>query len=255
MLSLSPDSQYAGAMSSGTGIRARLRAELVTEIKRLAREQIARNGAPNLSLRAIARDLGMVSSAIYRYFPSRDQLLTQLIIDSYDDVGRAVEVAEATVPRDDLLGRWRAVALGLRTWAIEHPADYGLIFGTPVPGYVAPSDTIGPASRYTNVLVRLLIDIERSGRGPATGTQLEGAMASELDLLRRRLGFDVSDELLLAGIAGWMNLIGAITLEIFGHLHNVIDEMEVHYRALVEQIGHRIIRPDQGISRRSDLSR
>ncbi|MGA0877479.1 MAG: TetR/AcrR family transcriptional regulator [Ilumatobacteraceae bacterium] len=229
-------------MTTGTGIRARLRAELVTEIKRLAREQISRDGAPNLSLRAIARDLGMVSSAIYRYFPSRDQLLTELIIDSYDDVGRAVEVADAAVPRDDLVGRWRAVAFGIRRWAIEHPADYGLIFGTPVPGYVAPTDTIGPASRYTNVLIRLLVDIERSGAGPSPGPQPDDALASELEYLRRRLEFDVSDELLLAGIAGWMNLIGAITLELFGHLHNVIDDKEVHYRALVDRIGRRIIR-------------
>ena len=77
------------------GIRERARAETTAEIIRLAREQIAEHGAAELSLRAIARDLGMVSSAIYRYFASRDELLTRLIIDSYDRLGEAVEAADA----------------------------------------------------------------------------------------------------------------------------------------------------------------
>ena len=135
-----------------TGIRAKARLETTSEIKRLARDQIASKGAANLSLREIAREMGVASSALYRYFTSRDQLLTVLIIESYDDIGGMVEHADAKCSRDDLAGRWRAAAQSLRNWAIENPSDYGLIFGTPVPGYEAPSDTIAPALRYTNGL-------------------------------------------------------------------------------------------------------
>src|SRR5215218_139210 len=79
---------------SGNSIRARVRQELTSEIKAVARRQLATEGA-NLSLRAVARELGMVSSAVYRYFPSRDDLLTALMIDAYHDMGDAIDAAES----------------------------------------------------------------------------------------------------------------------------------------------------------------
>ncbi|MCW2707706.1 MAG: transcriptional regulator, TetR family, partial [Frankiales bacterium] len=91
-----------------TNARERARTELTREIKELARRHLAEHGAAGLSLRAVARDLGMVSSAVYRYFPSRDELLTALIIDAYDAVGAGAETAAAGVRRGDLLGRWLA---------------------------------------------------------------------------------------------------------------------------------------------------
>ncbi|NBO26853.1 MAG: TetR/AcrR family transcriptional regulator, partial [Actinobacteria bacterium] len=105
-----------------TGIRAQARLETTTEIKRLAREQIASKGAANLSLREIARGMGVASSALYRYLASRDQLLTVLIIESYDDIGDTVERADANCSRDDLTGRWRAVSQSLRNWALTNPS-------------------------------------------------------------------------------------------------------------------------------------
>jgi AcrR family transcriptional regulator len=223
------------------GLRARVRAELTAEITRIAREQIARDGAPNLSLRAISRELGMVSSAIYRYFPSRDQLLTALIVDSYDEVGAAVERAEAAVPRADLRGRWRAACHAVRDWALAHPADYALIFGTPVPGYAAPADTIGPATRYTAVLVGILADVQIARPDTTIDVPIGAALHQQYELLRPRLGAEVGDELLLVGLAAWANLFGAVSLELFGHLHNVIDEPAVHFAALVEMLGERIV--------------
>src|SRR5580693_9793844 len=87
--------------------RERARAELTREIKEGARRQLAATGADGISLRAVARELGMASSAVYRYFPSRDDLLTALIIDAYDALGAAVESADSGQPRSDLRGRWR----------------------------------------------------------------------------------------------------------------------------------------------------
>ncbi len=240
-------------MTPSTGLRARVRAELLAEIKRLAREQIVREGAASLSLRAVARDLGMASSAIYRYYPSRDQLLTALIIDSYDALGEAIERADAAVARDDLVGRWRAIAHGLRRWALENPAEYALIFGTPVPGYAAPADTIGPATRYSTVLVVLLADIvaararpARRGRktaGPSGAADVPSVpgLVQQYDVLRERMGAAIPDALMLEGLAAWTNLFGAISFELFGHLRNVLDDPAIHYAAVVELLGRRVM--------------
>src|SRR5258705_8620656 len=128
-------------------LRSRVRAEMTEEIKQTARRQLAAAGASNLSLRAVARDMGLVSSGIYRYFGSRDELLTALILDAYNALGAAVEAAQAQVDRTELVGRYNAACHAVRDWALAHPHEYALTYGSPVPGYVAPSETVGPASR------------------------------------------------------------------------------------------------------------
>src|SRR4051794_10679373 len=132
---------------TASGARARVRAELTREIADAARRHLASDGAAGLSLRAVARELGMASSAVYRYYTSRDELLTALIVEAYDSLGTAVEEAHGRVARDDLRGRLRATCRGARAWALAHPHEYALVYGSPVPGYAAPQATIGPASR------------------------------------------------------------------------------------------------------------
>jgi AcrR family transcriptional regulator len=205
------------------GVRERVRLETTAEIIRLAREQMAHDGASALSLRAVARDMGMVSSAIYRYYASRDELLTALIIDSYDRLGAAASEADAGVRRrGDHRGRWRAIAGAIRQFAVDQPSEWALLFGTPVPGYAAPQDTIGPASRYTLVLIDLLGDIA------ATGVRHEFAVprAIRADLARIRTAFvnEVPDTTMALGLSAWAAVMGAVSLELFGHLHNVINE-------------------------------
>ncbi len=105
----------------------------------MAREHLAEHGAAALSLRAVARDLGMVSSGIYRYVASRDELLTRLIVDSYLSLADAVRRRHDAVPVDDLEGRWDAIAGAFRRWALDHPQDFALVYGSPVPDYTAPA--------------------------------------------------------------------------------------------------------------------
>jgi AcrR family transcriptional regulator len=148
---------------TAASIRARVRAEMIDAIKDAARRQLATEGA-NLSLRAIARELGMVSSALYRYFASRDELLTALIIDAYNAIGEVGERADGTIAeRLNLTGRWLAVAHAWRDWALANPAEYALIHGSPVPGYAAPRDTVGPASRRFLVIAAMIRDGQESG--------------------------------------------------------------------------------------------
>ena len=184
------------ATSAPRTARERARAELTREIADTARVHLEAQGAAGLSLRAVARDLGMVSSAIYRYFPSRDDLLTRLIIDAYNGLGDAVDSREGAIPREDLLGRWLAVAHGCRDWALQHPQEWALIYGSPVPGYAAPQDTVGPGTRVSATRRSATSKISDSARSSvsSTSSSLEYAISwmSPAVPMRRR-NIDSSD--------------------------------------------------------------
>jgi len=220
-----PEVPAQGRTGRAGGVRARVRAELTAEIKEAARRQLAEVGAADLSLRAVARELGMVSSAMYRYFASRDELLTALIIDAYNALGAEAESADAGVARADLEGRFRAVGRAIRRWGLAHPYEYALIYGSPVPGYVAPDDTIAAASRTSLVLTGILADGHASALG-APGAELPEALRTELERLGTQLGGDVPPPLLARGLTVWMGMFGAVSFELFGQLHNVVDERD-----------------------------
>lgn len=206
--------------------RERARAEITAEILDTARDYLATGGAPVLSLRAIARDLGMASSALYRYFSSRDELLTRLIIDAYDSLGAAAEASEAAVDRNDLAGRFTAVCAAVRDWALAHPNEYALIYGSPVPGYAAPPDTVQPASRVTALLLRIIVDAAAAGRIPDADTRdpEPEPVAAALAPIRSYLPPDVPAPLVQRALMVWMNLFGVISFELYGQLHNVVRE-------------------------------
>ncbi len=221
--------------------RERARAEITSEILDAARGYLATDGAPALSLRAIARDLGMASSALYRYFSSRDELLTRLIIDAYDSLGAAAETREATVDRNDLAGRFAAICEAVRAWALAHPNEYALIYGSPVPGYVAPADTVRPATRVTALLLWIIVDATSTGRVAAAdpqhtdaqdaGAQDAGAqdagdqpVAAALAPIRSHLPPGVPASLVQRALMVWTNLFGVISFELYGQLHNVVGE-------------------------------
>jgi AcrR family transcriptional regulator len=226
---------------SASSIRARVRAEMTDEIKTVARRHLASDGA-NLSLRAVARDMGMVSSAIYRYFPSRDDLLTALIIDAYDALGVAVETAEGAVAREDLRGRWLAACHAVRGWAREHPAEYALIYGSPVPGYAAPEDTVGPAQRPVMVLIGILVDGVRAGVLPADdGTALPPEVREGLERIADLAFPGLPAGTLSRGMTGWIQLFGLVSFELFGRFNNTIDDLSAYFEhqmtVMAEHIG------------------
>lgn len=203
------------------GVRARRREHLEAEILRLGRRQLGEVGAPGVSVRQVARDLGMASSAVYRYVASRDELLTRLIVQSYDALGAAAETAEARVCRTDLVGRWLAVGHAVRAWAAANPHDWALLYGSPVPGYAAPAEqTVGPGIRVQLVLIGVLEDAARSQRTapperrPTPSARALAAARSALEELGRT-GTAITAEVMLAGITAWTLLIAAVTSEVF----------------------------------------
>ena len=221
-----------------TGVRARARAELTEQIKEIARRHLAEQGAAALSLRAVARELGMVSSAVYRYFPSRDELLTSLIVDAFDAVGSAAEVADAGCDRDDVLGRWLAVSHAVRRWAIANPHEYALVYGSPVPGYAAPTDTIDPAARVSLVLLDLVAHGVGTG-AIATDDRITTTRDLRQDLagLRSLAAPGVPDGVLSRALLVWTQLFGAISYELFGHLHRVVTDYDALFDLQVRRTG------------------
>jgi AcrR family transcriptional regulator len=225
-------------------IRARVRAEMTAEIKAVARQHLVRDGA-NLSLRAVARDMGMVSSALYRYFASRDDLLTALILDAYNDLGHEVETADAAVTdRSRLRARWLAATRAVRQWALAKPAEYALLYGSPVPGYAAPAETVAAAARTPGVLARILADGYATGRldpGRAGTAMHPGAPAGLAEAVRAdlaRTGHDIApgvpEEALLVGMTGWIQMFGVVSLELFGQFNNVIDARDQFFGEQME---------------------
>lgn len=216
---------------------------MTAEIVAVAREHLAIDGAAGLSLRAVARDLGMASSAVYRYVPSRDDLLTRLIVDAYDSLGEAAEAAEAAVDRDDLEGRFRAVAHAVRAWAIGHEHEYALIYGSPVPGYQAPETTIPPATRVPALLVRIVADGVATGRAPHSGQDVPEPVVQAMAPVLATFGTDdlpAPPDLVVRSMMAWVAIFGAVSFDLFGHRHNVIvDERAIDnpfYAYEVEQL-------------------
>jgi AcrR family transcriptional regulator len=203
---------------------------MLEEIKDVARRQLAEDGA-NLSLRAIARELGMVSSAIYRYFPSRDDLLTALILDAYNALGDAAEKAGASVrDRADYLGRWLAVARAVRGWAVASPHEYALIYGSPVPGYIAPQDTVEPSIRPVVVLGAILDGAHSAGRlGVAALPEPAPGLRSELAQIAEYVAPGVGEAVMARALIAWTELFGAVSFEIFGRFKNTITDLEAWF--------------------------
>jgi AcrR family transcriptional regulator len=227
-----PAAPTVSAPPSALGARARVRAELTREITDVARARVAADGAAALSLRAVARDLGMASSAVYRYFPSRDALLTALIIEAYDALGDAVDEADARTARRHAHNyslRVRTVFRTVRTWALANPHEWALIYGSPVPGYAAPQDTIGPATRVSTVLLSLLVEGGAAGNhGEQPGPSAPGSALSPL--IPEALGAQGVAALpggldaLATAVVVRAAVFGVISFELNGQHHQVVED-------------------------------
>ena len=219
-------------MSALRGVRERARAEATAEIVAAARRQLADVGAADLSLRAVARELDVVSSAVYRYVSSRDELLTLLIVEAYDSLGDHVERVVAGSAGRPPAERWVDAALAVRSWAMEHRHEHALLYGTPVPGYDAPERTTASGTRVSFALVGIVRDAWRDGLlTPRARASVTSDLAADLDELRTALDLPAPDSVLVATLAAWSQVFGLITFELFGQTRGVIEHHEDLFRA------------------------
>ncbi|MGE0215750.1 TetR/AcrR family transcriptional regulator [Mycolicibacterium sp.] len=198
------------------GKRQDSRERIERRVIELGRRHLVTEGAAGLSLRAIARDLGMVSSAVYRYVGSRDELLTLLVVDAYTDLADAVDRARAAAApgwRDQLT----AAATAARRWAVEQPACWALLYGSPVPGYHAPRErTVGPGTRVVAALFEVVAAGVAAGAITTAELAVPQALSTDFDALRDEFAIAADDSVVVKGTLVWAALIGAISLEVFG---------------------------------------
>lgn len=206
------------------GVRATRRAAVEAQLLEVGRRHLAEHGAAALSIRGVARDLGMVPSALFRYVSGRDELLTRLIVAAYRSLGDATVAAHDAVPRPDLVGRFRAIATTVRTWAIEHPHEWSLVFGSPVPQYDAPAEqTTEPGTVVPLLLAALGADAHDVGlRSPKPFPGAGKLARAATDHLRGddpRLSTRALPPVAYAnGITAWTLLVGAVSSEVFQQL-------------------------------------
>ncbi|WP_412147728.1 TetR/AcrR family transcriptional regulator [Curtobacterium flaccumfaciens] len=243
--------------------RALARQTVTAEILAAARTRLTGEGPAALSLRAVARDVGMVSSAVYRYFPSRDDLLTALLITDYDELGAAVEAAGAAAgPAPG--ARWVAMCRAIRDWSIAHPGDFALLFGSPVPGYAAPRETVVPATRTTLALVRVVADAVGSGAPGASGSSVTpgssvtstpaaagrpgsptappaapgaaGPAVADGVATLRSFGITLPDEVLVRTLMAWTTVFGTISFELFGHFVGSVSDPAAYFDQVIVRL-------------------
>ncbi len=206
-----------------------------------AQALVARNGASALSLREVARELNMASSAIYRYFATRDELLTTLIVNAYNDMGAAVEKADAKLSTAGHRERFVGVARAVRRWALRHPHDYALIFGTPVSGYVAPAGTIVAATRVSAVLGRILSQAE-ADTTTASPSAAERAMV-DVDAVTAVTG-PLSGPRVIDALSAWSAIYGLISFELFGHFVGSVKKNDTFFDAALHSWADRFGLPN-----------
>jgi AcrR family transcriptional regulator len=226
--------------------RERAREEITAEILAAATRRLEQSGPGELSLRAVARDVGMVSSAVYRYFPSRDDLLTALLIRAYDSLGAAAESADASIEdRTDTRTRWMTTCRAVRAWAMAHRHEYALLYGSPVIGYAAPQDTVTPAVRVIAVLVDVVATAHGSGDvdaqpPPWAPPGFAESFPAALPAVQQVSGRDLQAPPELVGrlVMSWSSLVGVISFELWGHLVGAVDDHDVFFDGVAARLWH-----------------
>jgi AcrR family transcriptional regulator len=213
--------------------RERIRAATIDEIKQTALRLMRDSGTIDIRFTDIARAMELTPPALYRYFADRDALLNELIADAYTTLGQEVATARDAVPEEDLFGRFLAVAQAYRHWARREPQQFALIFGLPLPGYVAPEDgpTTEAAKRAMAELSRLFLEARDHGKlGRPLLTDVCPALreaAAAKHQAQHHPGdvvHEIPAESFQAMLHAWASLHGFTALEAYGHFDWIGDD-------------------------------
>lgn len=207
--------------------RERMREMAREEIKVLARQQMAASGTAALALNAIAREMGIVPSALYRYYPDRDALITALIVDAFESLATALRAADALPPTTAYGARLLAAALSYRRWGLDNPIDFQLVFGNPIPEYHAPTQQTGPAMQR---VFGVFLDILQAANDSGVLQPLPNYQSAALAVCTPENPFSIYHPMVMYnGLAGWTTMHGMTTLELFGHLSHSLADPEIFY--------------------------
>ncbi len=217
--------------------REQRREDTASEIKEVARRQMAAHGTATLSLRAIAQEMKMTAPAIYRYFESRDALITTLIVDAFNALAEALEIARDTHPNTDPIERLAAVMMAYREWAVTHPSDFMLIYGNPIPGYEAPREVTVPAVvRGFVVTIGLLQEVMQTHTLRSPYTPIPEQLRAHFEMMVADGGYPITEEAFYLGTMMWTQFHGIIMLELFNHIQANVGDVTLYYRTQMKLI-------------------
>jgi AcrR family transcriptional regulator len=209
--------------------RERLRAQTTDEIRDMAREHLVKHGPQGVSLRAVARDVGLSAPALYRYFPSLDHLITDLIVTCIDELTGQLQTARDALDAEDVRARLAAVSRAFRWWAVRHPAEFALVFGSPVPGYAAPAGgpTAAAGRRFGAVFAGLFAEFWARQPFPVpTPDELAPRLTRSLSGYYETVGDGLPPGAAAVFLQCYTRLYGIIAMEVFGHLSWALDDVE-----------------------------
>jgi len=216
--------------------RERLRTATVAEIKDVARRLLVTGGSGAVSLRAIARDMGMTPAALYRYYPSFEELVAGVCTDLYDECREHLERARDECPPDDTAARVYAVCRAFRRWSTEHPAEFGLMFGSPVPELAGEHDANhephAAGMRFALVFAALFAELWAKAPFPIPAEdEIDPRLRAQLEVYLAELGAPVPVGAMQLFLSCWIRLYGMVALEVFGHLHFALTDPEPMFEA------------------------
>jgi len=223
--------------------REAVRKEIAEEIKAAARKQMEQYGTAGLSLRGVARELGITAPAIYNYFPRLEDLITALIVDAFTDLALAMETAGEQGDSDAAILRVEAMLVAYRKWAIEHPVDFQLIYGNPIPGYEAPVGLTDPLARRPFLgIFQLYAQALHTGEItlPEEYRQVPLSISEYLVSWREQSGVNIPDELVCMLMTGWARIHGLVMLELFHHTQPVIGDAGALYQYEIQSFHKRL---------------
>jgi AcrR family transcriptional regulator len=221
----------------------RERSETCLLIKAAARQQMIERGTAGLSLRGIARELGITAPAIYNYFPRLDDLITALIVDAFTALADSMEAAEAALDSERAYDNIVELCMAYRQWATTHPIDFQLIYGNPIPGYHAPEDITIPLARrpFLGLFRWFLRSYDAAELAiPPEYAVVPASMVEGIAAWRRLSGIEMPDALLGLLMSGWSRVHGAVMLELFGHIQPLVGDAEAFFRYEIEAFAERL---------------
>ncbi|MFD0372321.1 TetR/AcrR family transcriptional regulator [Streptomyces sp. NPDC127114] len=222
--------------------RARLRQQTIAEIKEAALKALAESGPAGITLRGIARELGMTAAALYGYFDTRDQLISTLAADAYNELADSHEAALAALPPEEAGRRVRAVCDTFRTWSVANPAAFRLIYGDGLPGFSPPAEVTEAARRCCMALLAVVAGAWDHVPAALREDEAEWADFQESLVAPAREQFpQLPPQALGLTLRIWGRMYGPVMLEVFGHLgQQIVDPAQVYRReveAIIEMLG------------------
>ena len=220
--------------------RERLRDATMAEIKATARRHLVAGGPEALSLRAVARDMGLTAPALYRYVDSRDDLLTEVITELYGELTSSLQTAVDAQPADAIGPRLVAASWALRSWALAHPTEFGLLFGSPLPGYDVPSEGVlhEAGRRFGMVFADLFAQLWEQRPFPCAPTEdLDPQLARQLAAYAASMSSPLPPGAVKVFLECWVRLYGLVCMEVFGHLKFALDDAEMMFADMLRTNG------------------